>query len=143
MGYKMEGKKCIDCAQYKNCKDTHTSWVFVVIGMIATISIRVVTVLMHINPIYGKIAWYIGVGGFLVFFVYRFKVSQGRAKLINQKGLMDKITNQKQLAKDDYDNIEELLCGLVSKKERVNYFFIFIVSALALLFAVYLDFFNS
>lgn len=142
MWHKTGGKKCINCAQYKNCKDTHTSWVFVAIGMIATISIRAVTVLMHINPFYGKISWYIGVGGFLVFFIYRFKVSQGRAKLIIQKGLMDKITNQKQLAKDDYDNIEGLLCSLVSKKERVNYFFIFIVSALALLFAIYMDFFK-
>ena len=133
-------RKCINCGQYKNCKDTHASWFFVAIGMIATISIRAVTVLMHLNPIYGKIAWYTGVSGFLIFFIYKFKVSQERAKLIIQKGLMDKIANQKQLEKDDYGNIEELLCGLVSKKERVNYLFIFILSAVALLVAIYMDF---
>ncbi len=138
----MEGKKCINCAQYKNCKDTHASWFFVAIGMIATISIRAVTLLMNFNPIYGKIAWYTGVSGFFIFFIYKFKVSQSRAKLIIQKGLMDKIANQKQLAKDDYNNVEELLCSLVSKKERVNYLFIFILSALALLFALYMDFFK-
>ncbi len=138
----MENEKCINCVQHKNCKNTHTSWVFVAIGMIATISVRAVTVLMHVNPVYGKIAWYTGVSGFLVFFIYRFKISQERAKLIIQESLMDKITNRKQLDEDDYDNIEGLLCSLVSKKERLNYFFIFIVSALALLFAVYMDFFK-
>jgi len=142
MKSKIENEKCMDCGQYKNCKDTHASWFFVAIGMLATISIRAVTVLMNFNPSYGKIAWYVGVSGFFIFFIYKFKVSQSRAKLIIQKGLMDKIANQKQLAKDDYDSVEELLCGLVSKKERVNYFFIFILSAVALLFAIYIDFFK-
>lgn len=137
----MEDKKCLNCGQHKNCKDMHASWVFVAIGMVATVSIRAVTLLMHFNPIYGKIAWYVGVGGFLIFFIYKFKISQGRAKLIIQKGLIDKIANQKLLAKDDYKNVEELLCSLVSKKERVNYLFIFILSAVALLFAIYMDFF--
>jgi len=136
----MEGKKCINCDQYKNCKDSSVSWFFFIIGIIATIAIRVVTVLMHLDPVYGKVAWYIGVGGFFVFFIYKFKVSQSRAGLIIQKGLMDKIANQKQLAKDDYDSIEGLLCSLVSRKERINYFFIVILSALALLFAIYMDF---
>ena len=54
---------------------------------------------------------------------------------------MDKVANQKLLTKDDYNNVEELLCSLVSKKERVNYLFIFILSAVALLFAIYMDFF--
>ena len=138
----MEGKKCINCGQYKNCKDTQVSWFFFAIGVIATISIRAVTILMSFNPIYGKVAWYVGVSGFFVFFIYKFKVSQARAKLILEKGLMEKIANQKQLDKSDYDNVEGLLCSLVSKKERVNYFFIFILSALALLFAIYMDFFK-
>ncbi len=97
---------------------------------------------MSFNPIYGKVAWYVGVSGFFVFFIYKFKVSQARAKLILEKGLMEKIANQKQLDKSDYDNVEGLLCSLVSKKERVNYLFIFILSALALLFAIYMDFFK-
>lgn len=138
----MKDKKCTDCGQYKNCKDSHASWLFVIIGMIATISIRAVTALMHLSPIYGKIAWYTGISGFFIFFIYKFKVSQGRAKLIATKGLMDKIANQKQLSKEDYDSVEELLCGLVSKKERINYLFIFVLSAIALLVAIYMDFFK-
>lgn len=100
------------------------------------------TVLIHMDPIYGKIAWYIGVGGFFVFFVYKFKVNQTRSNLINQKSLVDKIAHQKQLTKEDYSLISAILCALSSKKEKINYFFIFALSAVALFLAMYIDFFK-
>ena len=81
----MRDKKCINCPEYSRCRDTYVSWIFFVIGLIATIAIRVVTVLIHINPLYGKTAWYIGVSGFLLFFIYKFNVNQARSKLIEEK----------------------------------------------------------
>ena len=133
-------KKCIGCSEYKRCRDSFTSWVFFIIGLVATVAIRVVTVLIHVDPIYAKIAWYTGVGGFFMFFVYKFKVNQARAKLIDRQDLVDKIDNKKQLTEDDYSLIGVILCALSSRKERVNYFFIFALSALALLLAIYMDF---
>ena len=138
----MKDKNCLSCGQRKNCQDSSSSWFFFIIGIIATIALRVVTVLMHVSPIYGKIAWYVGVGGFFIFFVYKFKVIKAKALLINQKDLMNKIANQEQLVKDDYIVIKEILCGLSSKKDSFNYFFIFALSALALLTAIYIDFFK-
>ena len=61
--------RCLNCAEHKNCKDSFVSWVFFIIGIIATVAIRVVTVLIYLDPIYAKIAWYIGVMGFFLFFV--------------------------------------------------------------------------
>ncbi len=118
------------------------SWIFFVIGLIATIAIRVVTVLIHINPLYGKIAWYIGVSGFLLFFIYKFNVNQARSKLIERKNLVQKIISQKDLAQDDYNLIGAILCGISSKKERINYFFIFVLSAIVLVVAIYIDVFR-
>lgn len=138
----MKDEKCIDCIEYKRCRDSYTSWLFFIIGLIATIAIRVVTVLVHVNPLYGKIAWYIGVGGFFVFFIYKFKVNQVRAKLINQRNLVDKIVNQKQLTKEDFNLMSAILCALSSKKERINYIFIFGLSAIAIVLAIYMDFFK-
>ncbi len=132
--------ECIDCVERRRCRDSFTSWIFFVIALIATIAIRVVTVLINIDPIYAKIAWYIGVGGFFIFFVYKFKVSQTRAKLIEQRKLVDKISQKSQLTEDDYDLISAILCSLSSKKERINYFFIFGLSAIALILAIYFDF---
>jgi len=135
-------KKCIDCIEYKRCKDSYTSWLFFIIGIIATIAVRVVTVLMDVNPFYGKIAWYIGICGFLVFFIYKFKVNQTRARIIQRKDLIGKLRGKQKLTDEEYDMIGALLCGISSKKERINFLFIFAVSAIALSWAAYVDFFK-
>lgn len=132
--------KCIGCSEHSNCKDSFTAWIFFIIGIIATVAIRVVTVLTHLSPVYAKIAWYVGVGGFFAFFVYKFRVSQARARSLNRQGLVEKINRKSELTEGDYNLISAILCSLNSRKERINYLFIFILSALALILAVYMDF---
>jgi len=136
----LKDKKCLDCAQRKNCEDSLVSWMFFIIGLIATVAIRIVTVLMDIRPIYGKISWYIGIGGFLLFFVYKFNVNRSLAKIIDRENLIDKANGLKPFSKEEYRLIANILCNLKSEKERINYFFIFAVSALALVLAIYFDF---
>lgn len=136
----MEKKKCVSCTEYKNCKDSYASWIFFVIGLVATISLRIVTVLMNINPAYGRAAWYTGVAGFFAFFVYKFRIARARAKLIERSDLIKKMNRRSGLAKEDYDIMGAILCGLSSKKEMANFFFIFGLSAVALVLAVYFDF---
>jgi hypothetical protein len=136
----MRSKKCLTCDQRENCSESFASWIFFIIGLVATVAVRVVTVFMNINPVYGKIAWYVGVGGFLAFFIYKFKVSQSIANTINKRGLINKIKTQEPLSKEEHDLIANILCGLKSEKERINYFFIFFVSAIALILAIYFDF---
>lgn len=130
----------MNCAEYKRCKDSKSSWIFFTIGLIATISIRIVVVLMHINPVYGKLAWYIGVSGFFLFFAYKFRVNQARTKIITQNNLIDKLDKGGQLSKQENELIAAILCSLGSSKERINYFFIFAISAVSLLVAFYFDF---
>jgi len=136
----MKNKKCVDCIEYKRCRDSYTSWLFFIIGLVATVAMRVITVLMYMDPLYGKIAWYIGVGGFFLFFIYKFRVSQIRYRAINKRGLVDKINYKKELAGEDYNLIGAILCSLSSMKERINYIFIFGLSAIALVLAIYMDF---
>jgi len=132
--------KCINCQEYRNCRDSFSSWFFFIIGIIATIAVRVVTVLIPISPVYAKVAWYIGVIGFFLFFIYKFKVSNARAKAIHQRALVEKINRKEALSHDDYALIGSILCALDSNKERINYFFIFALSAIALILAIYIDF---
>ena len=136
----MKDEKCTTCVEYKRCRDSFTSWIFFIIALVATVAIRVVTVLVHVNPVYGKAAWYVGVGGFLLFFIYKFKVNQTRSTLINQRNLVDKVSHREQLTEEDYNLVSTILCALSSKKERINYFFIFALSAAALVLAIYMDF---
>ena len=136
----MSNRTCINCRELKRCRESRASWIFFIIGMIATISVRVVTVLAHINPIYGEIAWYIGVFGFFIFFIYKYKVEQARYHLIIKSSLMEKVAQGDAIAKEDRELIGSILCALSSNKDRINYLLIFVSSALAILIAVYLDF---
>ncbi|MBM3248334.1 MAG: hypothetical protein FJZ10_02790 [Candidatus Omnitrophica bacterium] len=133
-------KQCRDCSAYKRCQDSYASWIFFAIGLVATIAVRVVTVLAHLDPVYGKIAWYVGVGGFFVFFAYKYAINQSLTKLVAKNNLIDKVSGKKELSHDEARLIGKILCELSSNKERMNYFFIFAVSAIALVIAIYFDF---
>jgi len=133
-------KKCLTCSEHEKCKDSRTSWFFFIVGLLATIAVRAVTVLMHMNPVYGKLAWYLGVTGFFLFFVYKFKITQARSNLIKKANLVDKVAGRQELAAEDYKLISSLLCAISSNKEKVNYFFIFTLSFVALALALYMDF---
>lgn len=108
----MKDKKCDDCMEYKRCRDSYASWIFFIIGLIATVAIRLVAVLMNVNAVYAKAAWYVGVSGFFVFFIFKFKVNQTRARLINRRDLVDKIHHERQLTKEDYSLVGAILCAL-------------------------------
>ena len=138
----MKDRECLACAEYKRCRDSYTSWFFFILGLIATISIRIVTVLMHLNPIYGKVAWYTGVGGFFIFFLYKYRVNTSRARFVEERRLVEKINNQRKLEEEDYRLVSAILCGISSKKDRINYLFIFGLSLLAIVLALYFDLFR-
>jgi len=137
----MDNKTCSTCKGYKNCRDSAASWFFFIIGIIATVAIRAVTVLLHLAPIYAKISWYVGVVGFFLFFIYKFLISQRRARTIHERGLVEKIQKREGLTDEDYEFLGDVFCNLASKKERINFFLIFGLSIVALLLALYMDFF--
>ena len=137
----MNNKSCRDCAERARCKDSFASWIFFIVGVIAAIAIRAVTFLMQLNPIYGKISWYIGVSGFFIFFIYKFRILQSRSRQIKQQNILEKI-EKKELLDEDCSLVSTILCSITSKKERINYIFIFGLSALALIIAAYIDFFT-
>ncbi|MFC2061199.1 hypothetical protein ACFLUV_01660 [Elusimicrobiota bacterium] len=138
----MKNNKCVNCSELKRCRSSRASWIFIIIGLIASISIRLITVLIHIDPVYGKIAWYVGVSGFFIFFVYKYKIFKSRARIIEEKDLINKVGKGSQLNEEDTNVISNILCGISSVKERINFLFIFALSAVAIIIAVILDVFK-
>ncbi len=136
----MKNSKCLHCNSRHICQEDAKSWIFIIIGFIATVAIRMVTVLMNIGPVYGKVAWYTGVLGFVVFFVYKYKVFKLRANMIEEHDLLEKLADGESLSSQDKEIIAQLLCKIKSNKERVNFLFIFVASAVALALAIYFDF---
>lgn len=137
----MNRTSCKNCEDSSLCKDSFSSWVFFIVGIIATIAMRIVTLIMHLDPFYGKMSWYIGVGGFFIFFMYKFKVLNIRSKKIAQQNLIRKLEKHENLTDEDYYLVRKILCHINSKKERINYFLIFGLSAVAFIMAAYIDFF--
>lgn len=121
------------------CGDSFVSWVFFAIGLIATISMRVIEPLNIIDPIYGKISWYIGVTGFFIFFQYKFISYKKRSDLVMKEDLISKIRSKGNFEDRDYSTLNEILCSITSKKDRMNFIFIAVLSILALLLVVFFD----
>jgi len=133
---------CHDCFRLKRCKDSLASWAFFFVAIIAVVAIRAVNVALDINPVLAKVFWYIGVIGFLAFFLYKFRCDTILQKELAQTELTDKLLSKKELSDYDYEVLGTIICKLSSKKDKINYFFIFFFSALALGLAIYVDFFK-
>lgn len=132
-------RECKNCSNRNDCQDSFTAWLFFTIGIIAAIAIRLVAFLMELNPVYAKISWYIGVLGFFLFFFYKFKLLNARNLKIKKQNILEKIERRELLEEKDYRVIKVILCNISSSKERINYLFIFALSAIALILAIYID----
>jgi hypothetical protein len=118
------------------------SWVYFAIGLVAAFSVRLVAVFMDYNILYAKIAWYVGVIGFFIFFLNKFSIDTARSRLISSS-LVARLHRKESLSDDDYTTLDTILCALRSNKDRINYFVIFSTSILTVAFAVYADFFRK
>ncbi len=109
-------------------------------GIVATFCYRIIVVLNDYSPTLAKASWYIGTVGFILYFLHRYEISEKRAKLIRDLNLSEKIQKLEGLPADDREALDYILNTLKSTKEKWNYIFIFVISALALLLGFFLDF---
>ncbi|MFC2162771.1 hypothetical protein ACFLRF_03745 [Candidatus Altiarchaeota archaeon] len=130
---------CRTCGMRKACRDSKTSWIFFLIGIIATIALRIIEPLKSIDPLYAKLSWYVGVAGFLLFFIYKYRIQAERSRLINSMKLKEKLESRTSLSDDEYGLLRSIVCSQDNWKERVNYLAIFVFSGLALIVALFLD----
>lgn len=131
---------CKECAQAKACEESALSWLFLFVGLLATIAVRVVNLVGGFGPFWPKFFWYIGVIGFFIYFLYAYLQHSATHKAIDAMDLARRLSHKEPLKDGDYAFLNATMCKLRSTKERFNYFFIFITSALALLIALYQDF---
>ena len=133
---------CHDCFKLKKCKEPVVTWVFFMLAIIAAIAIRVVNIALDFSPVMAKVFWYIGVVGFFIFFIYKYRSDRLLQRELKNTGLVDKLLEKADLSEHDYEVLGTVLCRLSSKKDGINYFVIFFTSGIALLLAIYADFFR-
>lgn len=134
---------CSDCFRLKKCREPLINWVFFLTALVATIAIRAVNLFMDFDPNMAKALWYIGIIGFFVFFLYKFRYDNMLHKELENTGLKDKLLRKEELLDHDREILGTIICGLSSKKDKINYFFIFLTSGLALILAIWVDFFKK
>lgn len=104
---------------------------FFYIGMVSALLFRSTIVVNHFNPLLGRIFWYIAVGGYILFFGYRFYIARKRRRVVEREKLLEKV-NQSDLSDSDKMSLIYLLSSLVKSKEMINYIVIFILSLVAI-----------
>lgn len=133
---------CRNCDALKECQDSAFSWFFLFIGLIATIAIRAVNLVMDFSPFWAKLSWYIGVAGFLIYFLYKYRQHRAMRRFLISSDIAHKLKAGKAVSTDELKFLSSMLCALRSKNDVINYFVIFFTSGLALLLGIYQDFFR-
>jgi CDP-diglyceride synthetase len=77
--------------------------------------------------------WYVGVIGYMVFFLYRYYISEKRKKAVENFQLIEKVKANACLTNEDREVVVYLLSSIKKSPENVNYFIIFLLSILAII----------
>ncbi|OGE18870.1 hypothetical protein A3J19_04940 [Candidatus Daviesbacteria bacterium RIFCSPLOWO2_02_FULL_41_8] len=109
-------------------------------GIIATFCYRAIVVINNYSHFWTQIFWYIGTVGFIIYFAHRYQISEKRAKLIKKYGFDEKLKNLNGLSEEEKDALKYIFNTLQSSKEKWNFIFIFVLSLVALILGIYLDF---
>lgn len=107
-------------------------YTFFLIGLISAVAFRAIIILQHIEPVWVRPVWYLAVVGYLLFFLYRYWISQKRKKAIRDFQLIEKIKANACLQDDDREVLIYLLSSIKVSLEDRNYAIIFLTSILAI-----------
>jgi hypothetical protein len=113
-------------------------FIIFIIGIIATIAYRIIVVFNNISPAWVDVAWYLGTLGFIIHFGYRWYIENKRDHLIENLGLTDKVKTHQPLTIKDREAIAYVLDGIENSYAKWNYIAIFVASAAALIYAVWI-----
>jgi hypothetical protein len=106
-------------------------WCFFSLGIISAIAFRAIIIFQRLEPAWVRPVWYVGIIGYIVFFLYRYYISGKRKKTIERFGLIDKVKAQACLNDEDREAVIYLLSSIKKSPENVNYFIIFVLSIIA------------
>jgi len=111
---------------------------FFLVGLLSSVAFRAILFLQKYAPRYVRPVWYFGVIGYMVFFIYRYYISQRRKRAIARSGLIEKIGAGTQLTPEERAANLYLLNSIRKSQEDWNYFAIFILSLLAMALDLFL-----
>jgi hypothetical protein len=102
------------------------------LGLVSAFAFRVIIVLERVEPAWVRPAWYVGAGGYVFFFFYRYRISRKRKNTIRRNRLIEKVRSEECLRGEDRDLVLYLLNSIKSSREDINYAVIFLLSVIAI-----------
>lgn len=105
---------------------------FFFLGVLSSIAFRVIIIFQKIRPGWVRPVWYFGVLGYMIFFIYRFYISQRRKRVVAQSGIIGKLQTSEPLSAADRQAALYLLSSIQKSPEDWNYLAIFILSIAAI-----------
>lgn len=115
---------------------------FFALGIISAIAFRVIIVFQHIEPSWIRPVWYVGVLGYMVFFFYRYYITEKRKKAIEDFQLIEKVKANACLTDEDREVVIYILSSIRKSPENVNYFIIFLLSIIAIIVDIWFEIFK-
>jgi len=109
------------------------------VGLVSAVLLRVIIIADHYSAFYAKVIWYLGVAGYLWFFMHRYHIAKRRFSVISDLELLKKIRNQQKLSEKDIEGLDYLLWSLSVSKERSNYLVISVFSVISIVLSLILD----
>ena len=98
------------------------------IGLLSSLAFRVLILCQKYQPSLVRPMWYVGVVGYMFFFMYRYYISQRRKRTIARSEIIAKISTGANLSVDDRAAALYLLNSIRKSQEDWNYLAIFVMS---------------
>lgn len=106
-------------------------YLFFLLGLISAIAFRAIIVLQRLEPSWVRPVWYTGTVGYVLFFLYRYRITRKRKQAIEHFQLIEKVKANACLGEEDREVVLYLLSSIKSSLEDVNYALIFLLSIIA------------
>ena len=104
---------------------------FFLVGLLSSVAFRAIILFQKFNPDWVRPVWYFGVIGYMIFFLYRYYISQRRKRAIAQTAIIEKIGAGSPLHAEDREAALYLLNSIRKSQEDWNYLAIFVLSIVA------------
>ena len=105
---------------------------FFLLGLVSAIAFRSIIVFQRFEPEWVRPVWYVGVLGYVFFFLYRYAITKKRKNAIKEFQLIEKVQTNACLTDEDREVVTYLLFSIKKSREDINYLVIFILSVLAI-----------
>ncbi len=115
---------------------------FFFIGLVSAVAFRSIIVFQRLEPAWVRPIWYVGVLGYIGFFLYRYTITKKRKGAIKEYKLIEKVQANACLSEEEREVVTYLLSSIKKSREDINYLVIFILSILAILADILFSFYT-